>query len=155
MRNRPTPSAPELLQAGQVGHQARVHVQLDGGAAERLRRLVAEAGIALLRLGLHRHLVAEGVDDAVLGAQVDDALVAVDQDLVAVQRLGGDAARVEHQRDRPGAGDDRGVAADRPLFQHHAPQAAAVFQKFARADVARDEDRVVGQFGAGVASPGR
>ena len=50
-----------------------------------------ERGVAFLRLGLHGDLVAEGAGDGFLGAQVDDALIAVDKDRVAVQRLGGDA----------------------------------------------------------------
>ena len=37
--------------------------------------------------------------DGLLGAQVDDALVAVDEDRVAVQRLAGDALGLDHQRD--------------------------------------------------------
>jgi hypothetical protein len=51
----------------------------------------AQAGIAFLRLGLHGDLVAEGAGDGFLGAQVDDALIAIDKDVVAVQGLGRDA----------------------------------------------------------------
>ena len=50
------------------------------------------------------------------------------------------------------AQDDGGMAADRAFFQHDALQLAAVFQKLGRADVAGDQDRIVGHLRAGVAA---
>ena len=135
-------------QRGQVGHETGVHVQVHAHPVGRNAVCVADRGIAFLRLGLHGHLVAKGADHGFVRAQVHDALVAVDQDLVAVQRLVGDAVDMDHQRDRQGAGDDGGMAADRAFLQHHALELAVVFQQFAGADVAGDQDRVFGQFGA-------
>ena len=147
---------PRSLQRRKVGHEARVHVQRDRRAAGRRCRQVAQAGVAGLRLGLHGDLVAEGVGDRVFGAQVDDALIAVDKDAVAVQRLGGDAFGVDDKRNGQRARDDGGMAADRAFLEHHALEAAAVVEQLARADVARDEDRVGGQLRAGVAAlPGQ
>ena len=81
---------------------------------------------------------------------MDDAGVAVDQNGIAVQRLGRDAAGVNHQRNRQSARDDGGVAADRTLFEHDAFQFAAIFQEFRGADVAGDQNRVFGHLGPGI-----
>ena len=97
----------------------------------------------------HVDLLAEGLGDGLLGPQVDVAEVAVDEDRVAVQRLAGDARRMDHERDRERAGDDRRVAPDRALLEHHAAELAAVVEQLARPDVARDEDRVLGQLAPG------
>ena len=77
-------------------------------------------------------------------------LIAVDHDMIAVQRLVGDALCVDHQRDCQRTGNDGGVAADRAFFQNDALQLAPVFQQLARADVARDQDRIVGHLRAGL-----
>ena len=58
------------------------------------------------------------------GRRCTVAVVAVDQDGVAVRRLAGDARRLDHQRDRQRPGDDGGVAADRAFLEHHAEEAA-------------------------------
>ena len=97
------------LEAGQVSHQTGIHLELDAGAAECFSGLVADRGIALLRLGLHRHLVAEGTDHAVIGAQMHDALIAIDKDEIAVERFCGDALGMNDQRNGERAGDYRGV----------------------------------------------
>ena len=142
---------PRPGQRGQIGHQARIHVQPDRGAAQRRGGQFAERGIAALRLGLHGDLVAEGGGDAVFGAQMGDALIAVDQDRVAVQRLGRDAFGMDHQRNDQRARHHGGVGPDRAFLKHDPFQLAAIVQQFGRADVARDKDRVGGHVGAGIA----
>ena len=57
---------------------------------------VAQRDIALLGLGLHRHLIAERGGDRIFGAEMDDALIAIHQDRIAVQRLGRDALGIDH-----------------------------------------------------------
>ena len=147
---------PRPFERGQVGHQARVHVKLDPGAAGGDGGQAAQVGVSFLRLGLHRDLVAERGGHAVLGAQVDDPGVAVDENRVAVQRLDCDPARVDDQRDRQRPRDDGRVAADAAFGQDHPAQLAAIVQQFGRADVARDEDRVFRHLGPGVAAlPGQ
>ena len=103
-----------------------------------------------MRLGLHRHLVAKGAGDGFFGAQVGNALIAIDQDMVAVQRLAGDAGGVDHQRNRQRPRHDCGVTADRAFLQHHPAQALAIFQKLAGADVARHQHRIFRQRRPGI-----
>ena len=42
------------------------------------------------------------------------------------------------------------VRADRAVFQHHALQLSAIFQQFARPDIARDQHRIFRHFGPGI-----
>ena len=81
---------------------------------------------------------------------MNDALIAVDHQMIAVQRACRNAARVNNERNGQGARDNCCVAADRSLFQHDAAQVPAVFQQFARTDVARDQDGVFRHFRAGM-----
>ena len=117
---------------------------------ERFGGFVADRGVALLRGGAHRDLVAEGGGHGFLGPQVNDARVAVDQDRVAVQRLLGDALGMNDKRDRKRPRDDGGVACDRAFLQHDATQRAPVIQELRRPDIAGHKDRVVGHLCAGV-----
>ena len=143
------------VEAGQVGHETGVHQERNARAADGLGGLVADRGVAFLGLGGHRHLVAEGVHDGFVGPQVGDALVAVDEDQVAVQRLGGDALGMDDERDGERPGDDGGVAADGAFLEHDPLEPAAVVEQFGGADIAGDQDRVGRHFGAGfVALPG-
>ena len=112
------------------------------------RGLVAQGGVGRLRLVQHLDLLAERLGDGLLRAEVDDALVAVDEDGVAVLRLAGDALGLDDQRDRQRPGDDGGVAADRAFLEHDAAELAAVVEELARPDVAGDEDGVVGEVAA-------
>ena len=91
---------------------------MDALAAHRNRVEVADRRVTFLRLGLHGDLVAKGVDHRVLGAQMHDAVVAVDEDMVAIQRLCRDAVDVDHQWNRKRAGHDGGVRPDGPFLQH-------------------------------------
>jgi hypothetical protein len=80
-----------------------------------------------------------------------DALVAVHEDPVAVQRLGRDVVGADDEGDGPGAGHDGGVRADGAFLEHDALEGPlAVFEELAGADVAGHEDRVVGHDAAGV-----
>ena len=83
---------------------------------------------------------------------MDHALIAIDKDQIAVQRLGRDGPGMDHQRDRQRAGHDGGMAADRSLLQHHALEAAAIVEQFRRSDIARDQHRIGGKLGARVAA---
>ena len=93
MRKRPTPSAPHFGRLGKSAIRPGVHVEAERDAVAGGRRLVAQRGVGGLRLVQHLDLLAEGLGDGLLGPEVDDALVAVDEDRVAVQRLAGDARR--------------------------------------------------------------
>ena len=131
-------------------------MQGDGLAVQRGGGQIAQRRIAFLRLGLHGDLVAEAAGHGVVGAQMHHALIAVDQNLVAVQRLGNHALGVNHHRNRQRAGHNRRMAADRAFFQHHAFQLAAIVQEFRRPDVAGDKNGVVRHGRAGVlALPGQ
>ena len=141
---------PRSFERRQVGHQPCVHVQRYHRSAQRLGGQAAQAGVAFLRLGLHGDFFAKGAGDGVVGAKVDNALIAVDKNGIAVQRLGQDAVGVDHQRDRQCAGDDGGVRPDGAFVQHHAFQFAPVGQQFGGADVARHQHRVVRHFGPGI-----
>ncbi len=78
---------------------------------------------------------------------MDIALLAVDQNRVAVHGLAGDALGLDDQRDRQRPRHDRGMAADRAFFEHHAAQPPAVIEQFARADISRDQDGILGDVG--------
>ena len=147
--------SPRSIKAGQVGHQPCIHHQRGNGAAFRLGGQATQGGIALLGGGLHGDLVAEGAGHRFLGAQVDDALVAIDKDLVAIQRLGHDAVGMDHQRDGQRAGHDGGMGADGAFFQHHALQLAPVVEQFGGADVARHQHGVFRHFRAGIGALAR
>ena len=84
------------------------------------RGLVAQRGVGGLRLVQHVDLLAERLGDGLLGAEVDGAHVAVDEDLVAVERLAGDAGGLDDERDRQRPRDDGGVAADRAFLENDA-----------------------------------
>ena len=125
VRNSPTPTAPHFGRLGRSAISPAFMCSCSVTPSRRRRRLVAQRRIGRLRLVQHLDLLAEGLGDGLLGAQVDVAVVAVDQDRVAVQRLAGDARRLDDQRDRQRPGDDRRVAADRALLEHHAAAACA------------------------------
>ena len=69
-------------------------------------------------LRLHRDFVAEGRHHSVIGAQMGNALVAVDHDVIAIERFCRDAGGVDDQRDRQRAGNNGCVAADGTFFEH-------------------------------------
>jgi hypothetical protein len=151
----PRPRRP-ILPGRQIGHQAGIHVQRRSSC----RRLclcgqVAHRGVTFLRLGVHRHLVAEGRGHVVIGRRWTVPVSPSTRIASPFSASVRDPLGLDHQRDRERAGDDGRVAADRALFQHHAAQRAAVFQKLARPDVAGDEDRVLGQRRAGLGGLGR
>ena len=75
------------------------------------------------------------------------ALIAIHHDMIAIQRLGGDARAMDHQRNGQGPRNNGCVRTDRALFQHDAFQAAAIIQQFGRADIAGNQDGVGGHFG--------
>jgi hypothetical protein len=131
-------------QAWEVGHQPRVHHQADRHPVARRRRLVAQRCVGLLRLRAHVDLLAKRLGDALLGAEMHRAHVAIHEDQVAVLRLARDPLRMDHERDRQRAGDDRRVAADRTLLEHHPLQTPSVIEQLARADVPGDQDGVLG-----------
>jgi hypothetical protein len=81
---------------------------------------------------------------------MDDALVPVHKDEIAVQRLSGDARGVDDQWNGQRAGDDGGMGPDGAFLQHHPPEPPPVIQKLGRTDVARHEDRVGRHLGARV-----
>ena len=93
-------------------------------------------------LRLHRDFVAEGRDHSVIGAQMSDTLIAVDHDVIAIERFCGDAGRVDDQRDRQRAGNNGSVAADGAFFEHDSLERAAIIQQFGRPDVAGDQDGI-------------
>jgi len=141
---------PRIFQTGQVDHETRVHLEGDPRAAKGLRRLVADRGIPLLRLGLHRHLVTKGRGHGVVGTQVHNTLVAIDKDEITVERLGGDALGIDDQRNRQRARDDRSMRADSPLLEHDPAQAPPVIEQICRPDIARHEDGICRHLGAGL-----
>ena len=117
-------------------------MQADHRAAQRLCRQIAQPDIAFLCPRLHGDFLAKRLFDHVIGPQMHDALIAVHQNAVAVQRLGRYIIRPDHQWNCPGAGDDGGVAPHRPFLQHDAFQDLAIFQQFTGADIAGDQHRI-------------
>ena len=81
-----------------------------------------------------------------------DAGIAINQNGIAIQRLGGNAAGMDDKRDGQGPRDDGGVTSDRSFLQHHSLEAAAIVQQIGRSDVARDENGILGHVGPGIAA---
>ena len=87
---------------------------------------------------------------------MDDALIAVDQNRITVQRLGGNVAGVDHHRNGQGPRDNSGMRTDAAFFQNDAFQLAAIIQQLRRTNVARHQHRVVGHRRPGIlALPGQ
>ncbi len=101
-------------------------------------------------MGLHLDLVAEGGGNGIFGAQMHNALFAIDKNFVAIKRLGGDPLGMDDQRNGQRARNNRGMAADRAIFQNNAFKFAPVFQQFARPDIAGNKHGVFGHLGASI-----
>ena len=143
---------PRPVQRRQVGHQPGIHMHPDHGTASGFGRLVADRRIAFQRIRLHRDLVAKRRDNAVIGAQMHNTLIAVHHHMIAVQRLGGDFLCMDDQRNSQRPGNDRRVRPDRSFLQHDPFQIAAIIQQFPWPNVARHENRMFGHFRARVAA---
>ena len=108
--------------------------------------LLAQFAVELLPARPEPHLFRIGRFEVGLRPQMDGALLAVDDDGVAVFRHGDGALHLADDRNAHGARDDHHMAGDRALFQHQAAQLVArIVEQFGRAHGAGDDDGVLGQ----------
>ncbi len=141
----PDPLGARLVQTHRVGQQACIQEQRHRHAVARLRRHVAQALIHLEPGALRGHGHLEVGAHLVTRAQVDDAVVAVDEDHVSRLDPRQDPLHPSHQRHVERPRDDRGVGVRRSFLEQHGPQAARlVVQQLGRAERARHQHRVFG-----------
>ena len=130
----------------QVDRQAGIHHQVDLDAVLALGRLLAQFPVEFLPARPEAHLLGIGRFEVGLRAQVDRALVAVDDDGVAVFRHRDGALGLAGDGNAHGARHDDDVAGDGAVLQHQAAQLLArIVEQFGSAHRAGDDDGVLGQ----------
>ena len=139
---------PAIGQLLDVREQARIHVEAHLGAVARHAGRVAQGGVLLLPAGAEAHLLCVGRLELVLGTQVNEPLVAVHDDLVAVLGHGDEAARLSHDGQPHGARDDGDMARRGAFLQNEPPQPVGrIVQKLGRTHRAGHDDAVLRQVG--------
>ena len=113
-----------------------------------LRRQVAHGGELGTALLAERHAMLEAGRELPVGADDDAAVVAVDQDRLAVVDAVADVVEPADHRHTDRARDDGHVRGERAFLEQHGLQAAAVvFEQLGGSEVARDQHRVARQAG--------
>ena len=114
----------------------------------RLGRKVADGGELGAALLAQRHAVLEAGQQLPVGTDDDAAVVAVDEDRLALLDAVADVVQPADHRHSDRPRDDRHVRGERALLEQHGLQPAAViFEQFGGSEVARDQHRVVREAG--------